>query len=222
MTLAIHNGLSPLLKATVAKRNPMTKDTTRVQKYLLALRDPVEDHTSAYSSRNSSKGALIAEASILFSYMAKGNFLDSTRQAIFQDDIFVKKTHQTRKRCWEILHLRYFPREQSLEQIHPIISLFRTNASEKIKRGVLYRHFAISDLFSYEVTTELIYDVYRRGLANIAPRDLHEFFDLKKKVHPEINKWSPQTRLSLASHYLSAMRDFDSPRTNATSQPAPG
>jgi hypothetical protein len=68
----------------------------------------------------------------------------------------------------------------------------------------------------------LIYDVYRRGLTNIAPRDIHEFFDLKKKVHPEINKWSPQTRLSIASHYLSAMRDFDSPRTNAKSQPALG
>jgi hypothetical protein len=56
----------------------------------LALRDPVEDHTSAYSCRNSSKGALIAEASILFSYLAKGNFLDSTRQAIFRDNIFLK------------------------------------------------------------------------------------------------------------------------------------
>jgi len=54
----------------------------------------------------------------------------------------------------------------------------------------------------------LIYDLYRRGLMNIAPRNIHDFLGLKKKVHPEINQWSPQTRLSLVSHYLSAIRDF--------------
>lgn len=34
------------------------------------------------------------------------------------------------------------------------------------------------------------------------------FLTQKTKSHPEINIWSPQTRLSLVSHYLSAMRDF--------------
>ena len=186
----------------------MVTDIKHIQEYLWAMRKPVEDSASPYSSRNSSKGALLTEAKILFSYLAKGNSLDLARQAIIQDNIFVKKTNQTRKRCWEVLHSRYFPIEEDLEQIHPIIAFFRTKASEKIKQGVLYYHFAISDLFSYEVTTELIYDLYRRGLTKIAPRNIHEFLDLKKKVHPEINKWSPQTRLSLVSHYLSAMRDF--------------
>lgn len=175
---------------------------------LLSLRNPIEDRGTKYSSRNSSKGALLTEAKILFSYLAKGNSLDLARQAIIQDNIFVKKTNQTRKRCWEVLHSRYFPQREDSEQIHPIIALFRIKASEKMKQGVLYYHFAISDLFSYEATTELIYDLYRRGLTNIAPRDVHEFLDTKTKSHPEINTWSPQTRLSLVSHYLSAMRDF--------------
>jgi hypothetical protein len=186
----------------------MGRDIKKIQDYLSVMRRPVEDSASPYSSRNSSKGALLTEARILFSYLAKENSLDSARQAIFQDNIFVKKTHQTRKKCWDVLHSRYFPREEDLEKIHPIIALFRTKASEKIKQGVLYYHFAISDLFSYEVTAELIYDLYRRGLMNIAPRNIHDFLGLKKKVHPEINQWSPQTRLSLVSHYLSAMRDF--------------
>jgi hypothetical protein len=184
------------------------RDIKHIQQYLLAMRRPVEDSASPYSSRNSSKGALLTEAKILFSYLGKGNSLGSARQAVFQDNIFVKKTHQTRKRCWEVLHSRYFPHSEDSEQIHPIIALFRTMASEKVKQGILYYHFVISDLFSYEVTTELIYDLYRRGLTNIAPRNIHGFFDLKKRVHPEINKWSPQTSLSLVSHYLSAMRDF--------------
>jgi hypothetical protein len=184
------------------------RNIKHLQEYLLAMRRPVEESASPYSSRNSSKGALLTEAKILFSHLAKGNSLGSARQAVFQDNIFVKKTHQTRKRCWEVLHSRYFPQKEESEQIHPIIALFRIKASEKMKQGVLYYHFAISDLFSYEATTELIYDLYRRGLTNIAPRNIHEFLDLKKKFHPEINEWSPQTRLSLVSHYLSANRDF--------------
>ncbi len=172
----------------------------------------MEDSASPYSSRNSSKGALLTEAKILFSYLAEGNSLDSARRCVFQDNIFVKKTHQTRKKCWNVLHSRYFPQYlpqgEDIEKIHPVIALFRTKTSEKIKQGVLYYHFALSDLFSYETTTELIYDLYRRGLTNISPRNIHEFLESKKKVHPEINKWSPQTRLSLVRHYLSAMRDF--------------
>jgi hypothetical protein len=184
------------------------KHTNQIQSYLLALRRPLEDSASPYSSRNSSKGALLTEAKILFSHLARGNSLGSARQAVFQDNIFVKKTHQTRKRCWEVLHSRYFPRREESEQIHPIIALFRIKASEKMKQGVLYYHLAISDLFSYEGTTELIYNLYRRGQTNIAPRDVHKFLDTKTKSHPEINTWSPQTRLSLVSHYLSALRDF--------------
>jgi hypothetical protein len=186
----------------------MVTDIKHIQEHLLAMRKPMEDSASPYSSRNSSKGAMLTEAKILFSYLAKGNSLDSARRGVFQDNIFGKKTYQTRKKCWIVLHSRYFPKSEGLEQIHPIIALFRSKASEKIKEGVLCYHFATSDLFSYEATTELIYDLYRQGLFNIAPRNIHEFLDLKKKVHPEISKWSPQTRLSLVSHYLSAMRDF--------------
>jgi hypothetical protein len=186
----------------------MVRDIKHIQEYLLEMRRPLEDSASPYSSRNSSKGALLTEAKILFSFLAKGDSLDSARQAIIQDNIFIKRTHQTRKRCWEVLHSRYFPQREESEQIHPIIAFFRTEASEKIKQGVLYYHFAISDLFSYEVTTELVYDLYRRGMTNIAPRNIHEFLATKTKSHPEINTWSPQTRLSLVSHYLSAMRDF--------------
>jgi hypothetical protein len=69
----------------------MVGDIKHIQEYLLTMRRPVEDSASPYSSRNSSKGALLTEAKILFSYLAKGNSLDSARQGVFQDNIFVKK-----------------------------------------------------------------------------------------------------------------------------------
>lgn len=177
-------------------------------KMLLAFRNPIERSRSAYSSRNSSKGALLAEAKILFSHLARNNCIGLARQAVIQDNIFAKKTYQTRKRCWEVLHSRYFPCNEGSEYVHPIIVLFRTRTSEMMQRGILYYHFVTSDLFSYDMTVELVYNMFRRGQTNIAPRDVHEFLDSKAKSHPEINNWSPQTLSSLVSHYLSAMRDF--------------
>lgn len=179
-----------------------------LKKLLFALRSPIESADSKYSSRNSSKGALLAEAKILFSYLARTNSLDSARKVVIQNNIFAKRAYQTRKRCWDVLHSRYFPYIEDSEYVHPIIVLFRTRASEAMQQGVLYYHFITSDLFSYEVAVELIYDMFRRGLVNIAPRDVHAFLDSKGKSHPEIKNWSPQTRSSLVSHYLSAIRDF--------------
>ena len=189
-----------------------------LRKELSIFRKPIECANSIYTSRNSSKGALLTEAMTLFSFLARNNSLASAREAVIQDDLFIKKAYQTRKKCWAILHSRYFParvefsgdmanRDYS-ECNHPIIALFRAHASETMKKGVLYYHFATSDLFTYEATVELVYDLYSKGLTNLASRDVHKFLDSKKKSHPEINNWSPQTCSSLVSHYLSAMRDF--------------
>lgn len=184
----------------------MSNDELR--RYLIVLRNPIDGADLKYNTRNSSKGALLGEAKTLFSYLSENKSLALARQAVVQDNIFAKRTDQTRKRCWEILHSRYFPHGEGSEYIHPIITLFRTQASETAKQGVLYYHYAISDLFSYEVTVELVYDMFHRGLPNISARNVHEFLDSKVQLHPEINNWTPQTRKSLVSHYLSAIRDF--------------
>jgi len=175
---------------------------------LLAMRKTIDRPDSVYTSRNSSKGALLTESEMLFDYLAKNRSLDSARHAIVQDNFFAKRTYQTRKRCWEILLSRYFPQKGNRLDVHPIVTLFQTQASEIMKRGVLYYHFMISDLFSYEVTVHLVYSMFTQGLTNIAPRNVHEFLESRGELHPEIKRWSPQTRSSLVSHYLSAIRDF--------------
>jgi len=77
-----------------------------------------------------------------------------------------------------------------------------------MKQGVLYYHFATSDLFAYEATTHFIYESAHNDLTSITPRGVGEFLNSRFEVHPEINTWSYQTRKSLVTHYLSALRDF--------------
>jgi len=180
----------------------------QIQEYLLAMRSPVEVNGSLYSSRNSSKGALLSESEILFSYLAKTSCnMASARNAVIHDNILAKRTYQTRKRCWAVLHSRYFPNKFGTG-LNPIIAIYKINVSEAMRRGVLYYHFATSDLFTYEVTTKLIYSLIHKGFKNISPRIIDEFLDSRAELHPEINNWSYQTRKSLISHYLSALRDF--------------
>jgi len=187
----------------------MTKQKKRRQNYLQIMRRAVEEPGSKYSSTNSSKGALLTESDVLFSYLAKNNGdLHSARDAVIHENIFAKKTYQTRKRCWTVLHSRYFPNQLSPEHLHPIVEIHRAKASQIVKRGILYFHFATSDLFAYRTTAKLLYGMFRRGLSNIGPRDIGEFLDSQKESHPEIETWSYQTRRSLVSHYLSAVRDF--------------
>ena len=119
----------------------------QLQEYLLAMRNPVETSGFPYSSRNSSKGALLTESEIVFSYLAKNNCnLDSVRHAVIHDNILAKRTYQTRKRCWEVLHSRYFSTKFANGYFNPIIAIYKTNLSEKMKGSVLYYHFATSDL----------------------------------------------------------------------------
>ena len=173
------------------------------------MRRPIEEPGSKYSSTNSSKGALLTESDILFSYLTRNNGdIDSARCAVINEDIFAKKTYQTRKRCWDVLHSRYFPNQLPSEHLHPIVEVYRAKASQIVKRGILYFHFATSDLFAYQATVKLLYGMFRRGLSSIGPRNIDEFLNSQTGSHPEVETWSYQTRRSLVSHYLSAVRDF--------------
>jgi len=187
----------------------MIENKKQLQEYLLAMRKAVEKAGYPYSSRNSSKGALLAESEILFSYLAKNNCdVTLARNAVIRENILAKRTYQTRKRCWAVLHSRYFPNKFADGHLNPIIAIYKTDPSETIKRGVLYYHYATSDLFTYEATTRLIYSLIHKGFTNISPRIINDFLDSRVESHPEIKNWAYTTRNRLVSHYLSALRDF--------------
>jgi len=186
----------------------ITENKKQIQKYLLAMRKPIETSNFLYSSRNSSKGALLVESETLFSYLERNNCdISLARNAVIHDNILNKKTHQTRLRCWAVLYSRYFPHKFE-SNLNPIIAIYKTNVSDIIKRGVLYYHYVTSDLFAYETTTRLIYTMAARGFTNISPRIVDEFLDSRVESHPEIKNWAYTTRNRLVSHYLSALRDF--------------
>ena len=141
-------------------------------------------------------------------YQKKNCTLESAHDAVIKDNILSKRTYQTRNRCWQLLKYRYFPSKYSNTHLNPVISIYKKNVSEMLKKGLLYYHFSTSDLFAYEVTTKLIYNLAHKGFTNISSRIVDEFIDSIAKSHFEVNTWSYSTRQSLIKHYLSSLRDF--------------
>jgi hypothetical protein len=187
----------------------MADNKEKSKDYLFQMRLPIESSGFSYKSSNSSKGSLLNESKILFSYLSKNNFtIESARDAVIKENILSKRTFQTRKRCWQLLQYRYFPLKYPSTHLNPIISIYKKNVSEMLKKGLLYYHYSTSDLFAFEVTIKVIYNLAHKGFVNISSRIVDEFLDSIAESHPEVNTWSHSTRQSLNKHYLSSLRDF--------------
>lgn len=62
----------------------------------------------AVSTRNTSKGALVAEAHAVFRALASGMTLDEVRTACLTGRLLRQSARETRHRIWDALHWRYF------------------------------------------------------------------------------------------------------------------
>lgn len=147
------------------------------------------------------------EAQRLFAFLAKGHSVAEARRAILFEDLLEKRTYETRRRCWTALSARYLSPPGN-PAVTAITNLVRACVPETVLSGVLYYHYTLSDLFTYETTVDCLFPLAMSGRETIAPRDIDCFLSGREAVHPEIRRWSPQTRKTLVSRYLSALRDF--------------
>src|SRR5204862_3492012 len=63
--------------------------------------------TGPYSARNSSKGALIAEAGRVFQALHDGLTVPEVRHRVLEGTLLVQRSRFTRERIWDALHHRY-------------------------------------------------------------------------------------------------------------------
>jgi len=162
-----------------------------------------------YTAKNSSKGSLLVETKNLFRFLANEiPSLTAARKAVIERNIFNKKTFHSRNTCWKVLHARYFSGASDDVSGHPLVALFRRSSDLSLLEGALYYHFMIGDHLYYNITVDLLFQFFKQGKAHLSVLDIHEFMKAKSTEHPEIDKWSPQTRRHLISHYLSSLKDF--------------
>ncbi|MBW1698992.1 MAG: DUF1819 family protein, partial [Deltaproteobacteria bacterium] len=64
--------------------------------------------TGTYSSRYTSKGALLAEANLIIDSLSSGLTMDQLRKQVLEGSIIRQRTRASRERVWDSLNYRLF------------------------------------------------------------------------------------------------------------------
>ena len=89
----------------------------------------------AYSTRYSSKGALLSEARSAFSHFAKCRSREATRDAAISGAIWSHRARLTRSTCWDHLNYRYF--SGPFPPANAIANLFASEEASRFTNCIL-------------------------------------------------------------------------------------
>jgi len=179
------------------------EDRSEMVTHLAQLRD-----VGAFSSRNTSKGALLNEAFLLFKTMREnGPTVAELRESALRGQAFPRASFENRQRIWDCIHYRYFA---------PGIPWVSTSLAAATAQGVgspdfaslAYLYFSLRDHLTFALVTEVLWERWRVRSLAISVADVLEFLDGDSKNNPAIKKWSPSTRTKVAQSTLAALRDF--------------
>lgn len=160
-----------------------------------------------FSSRNTSKGALVEEAHAVFSGIKEGLTVAEARIAIRDGSILRKTSFETRRKTLDLLSHRYFwPGGDWSVQ-----SLAMATGAGARSPGFLslaYLYYALRDRFTFELVVGPLWEQWKNRSTSITKADLLQFLEQRAADEPQIRKWRESTRSKLAASTLAALRDF--------------
>lgn len=160
-----------------------------------------------YSARNSSKGALVEEASRVFQSIAKGASLELVREEVFRGTLLSQRSSQNRKRIWTSISHRYLT-----DDANWLTKLL----SEKAQQGsyspeftsTLYLLYALRDHLTFDFVTQKLWPKGHTLRPAISRNDVLDLLAAAIPEQSQIDRWSESTRIKLAGSVLTALRDF--------------
>lgn len=170
-------------------------------------RTPLGRELARWSSRNSSKGAVLLESVKCLQFLAAGHSVDDLQRAIQERDLLGKRTWEARRRYWSLISWRYLtPTEGPVATA--LATLSSRGADDPVLRGALYFHFCVADRLTFDIATDLLWTLQQQGRDVINPADVEAYIRAGAATHPEVESWSGGTLKKLASSALAAVRDF--------------
>lgn len=160
-----------------------------------------------WSTRNSSKGALLLESVRCLQFLAAGQTLAELQRAIQEQDLLGKRTWEARRRYWSLISWRYLTPPEGVV-VTALAALSSRGADDPILRGALYFHFCVADRLTFDIATDLLWTLQQQGRNVISVADVEAYIRAGAATHPEVESWSGRTLKKLASSVLSAVRDF--------------
>ena len=163
--------------------------------------------TGPYTTRNTSKGALIDETGRIVGALEADLSLGEARRRALDGGLLAQRARDTRKRIWRLVHYRLLSHRTSwvladLKQTHG-----RGIYSEEFV-SLLYLHYALRDKLTFDFVTQVLWDQWRRGERSVSSEDLLSLLDRASAEQPQVSRWSTSSRQKLGTGILAALRDF--------------
>ena len=163
--------------------------------------------TGPYSARNSSKGALIDEASRVFAALARGQSVETVRDQVLRGTLLTQRSRENRERIWTSIQQRYLiPTTPWLTSLLADTSASGPHSREFV--SLLYLLYALRDRLTFDFVTSVL---WAKGHQARPVVSRNEVLDLLKQTagrQPQIDRWTESTRIKLAGSILTALRDF--------------
>ncbi len=162
--------------------------------------------TGPYQAVNASKAGLVDETRLaLLLYQRLGD-LDATKRELLQAAL-PQRSRTSREGVVERVQSR-------LVRWHPPAWVCRdlitaANEDDGIDlRCLLLLHASRQDVLLYDAVQRLVLPRWKRGEQQLIRADVQRFLDEAESDHPELARWSRQTRQKLASNILAILHDY--------------
>jgi hypothetical protein len=162
----------------------------------------------ALSTRNSSKGSLVAEAHAVFRALGSGMALDEVRSACLTGRLLRQSARETRHRIWDALHWRYFAWNPPRWLLADLTEAANGDATDRRFVGLAYIHYARRDRLTFDFVTDRLWTCWKTKAFEVSRDDVLDFLADYESQDALVKKWRESTRKKLAGNVLSALRDF--------------
>ena len=176
-------------------------DTATAIAALQGIRD-----RSAFSSRDTAKGALLDESFAVFRALSEGFPPEEVRAGVLDGKLLQKKSVATRGSIWMALRHRYFSVDRYVAR--SLADATRYGAGSLEYRSLAYLYYALRDRAVFEFVTGPVWEKWRSGSASLEPADFFPFVDSLSVEHASVKRWRESTRIRLGRNIFAALRDF--------------
>jgi hypothetical protein len=163
--------------------------------------------TGPVSARNSSKGALVAEAHAVFRALASGKRLAEVRAACLSGKLFRQSARETRRHIWQCLHWRYFAWNPPRWVLADLSDAAKGDVTDRRFVGLAYLHYARRDQLTFDFVTNGLWERWKHKTSDVRRDDVLDFL-ADYASRDAVKKWRESTRKKLAGNVLSSLRDF--------------
>lgn len=161
-------------------------------------------------------GAYLWETKRVLETYVETHSYEAVREAVLEDNLLRKGSERYREDILSEIVRRYNIDKDGYTET-PLLRAFNRPISESVRDWLLYYEFS-QDPLVYYLTSEFLHPQFHEGALTVQKEDIIQFLENSMSEYSAIESWSENTKLSVAEHYLAAVKNFGLMEGNTTKE----